>query len=310
MDIAPQDADGSDRPLADQERYREHRAEAACPREVRILVAGVCPEVGALHRPPLLYRAPRHPLAEAQPDRRDQLLWNVEARDHDQLVGRRIERRHAARVDSQDSPGLLQDHPDRSADVEAGGDGTAGLEERAGLAGAAHALVEEPRAVDGDARLFGEGLEHALVVCREAARPRRECGDDPDDCADDLEGHAQHRPDAFALVDLAPRRARIGPHVGDPDRDALRGHPADDPLADRDRQRPPLLALESVGGRLDDLRPLAVEEADPAPAGADQRRHREADPVEDRRHVEARRDELARRVERRELVGPASALVG
>src|SRR5436853_208523 len=74
--------------------------------------------------------------------------------------------------------------------------------------------------------------------------------------------------------------------------------------------RAPLLALKPVGGRLDDVRPLAVEEPDTASAGADQRRYRETDPGEDRRHVEARGDELAGRVERRQLVGAAAALVG
>ena len=111
------------------------------------------------------------------------------------------------------------------------------------------------------------------------------------------------------LVHFAPRRAGIGLHVTDPDRHTLGGHASDDAVADRNRERPPLPALKTMGGCLDDLRPLAVEERDPAAGGPDQGRHREADAIEDRGHVEAGGDELARRVERRQLVGPPTALV-
>src|SRR5205823_14852711 len=66
----------------------------------------------------------------------------------------------------------------------------------------------------------------------------------------------------------------------------------------------PLLALEAVGGDMGETRALAVEEADPAARAPDERGDRAADAVEHRRQVEAGGDELARRVERRQLVRP------
>ncbi len=144
----------------------------------------------------------------------------------------------------------------------------------------------------------------------EAAGPRREGRDHTDDRTHNLQGDAQQRADPFALVHLTPGGTHVGLHITHADRGALGRHAAEDPLADRHRQRAPLLALNAVSGRLHDVRPLVVEERNPAPAGPDQRRDREADPIEDRRYVEARGDELTGRVQRRQLVGPAPALFG
>src|SRR5207244_3220394 len=93
----------------------------------------------------------------------------------------------------------------------------------------------------------------------------------------------------------------------DAHRRAALGGPAHDPFADRDRERAPRLAPHAVGRHVADVGPLRIEEADSAARAADQLADRLADPVEDPRHLEAGADELARRVERRELVLPPVA---
>src|SRR5439155_26576293 len=82
---------------------------------------------------------------------------------------------------------------------------------------------------------------------------------------------------------------------------------AHDPLADRDRERAPRLTPGPVGRDVGDVGPGRIEKADAAPRAADQVADRAADPVEDRLDVETGGDELARRVERRELVPPPVA---
>ena len=91
--------------------------------------------------------------------------------------------------------------------------------------------------------------------------------------------------------------------------DAVLGAPADDALADRQRQPPPLLALEAVGGRVDQPGARRVQQPDPAPGRADQRGHRAADAIEHGGDVQAGGDELAGREERGQLLGAAAALV-
>src|SRR5205807_584009 len=66
-------------------------------------------------------------------------------------------------------------------------------------------------------------------------------------------------------------------------------------------------APHAVGRHVADVGPLRIDEADSAARAADQLADRLADPVEDPRHLEAGADELARRVERRELVLPPVA---
>ena len=121
--------------------------------------------------------------------------------------------------------------------------------------------------------------------------------------------HAEHRPDAFPLVHIAPRRPPILPNVVDENRLArLRAAP-DDALAHRELERAPLVALESVRGGLHQSAAVRARERDPATRRADERRDGAADPIEHRGEIETRGDEPARRVERGQLVRAPPALV-
>jgi hypothetical protein len=180
------------------------------------------------------------------PDRRSRR--EVEAGRQRQLAGHRIERQDAAGGDAEDRAGLLQDDADGPAHVEALGDRSPRLEQRARLLRALEALLEELGIVDGDAGLLGERLQHALVMGRERGRPRGERRDDAAQIAAHPQRHTQHRADALPLVHVPARRARIAADIVDADGDAVLGAPSDDALADRQGQPPPLLALEAVGG--------------------------------------------------------------
>src|SRR5437867_1413985 len=145
------------------QRRRQQRAQPLRARQLRVSVARVVPEVGALHRAALRHRPPRDALALVNADGRDQLLRQVEAghrREHTLLVTHH----DAARGDAEHGPRLLHDDVDRALDVEARGDRAPGLQQGPHLARAVHALLEELRVLDRDAGLLGEGFQHALVV--------------------------------------------------------------------------------------------------------------------------------------------------
>jgi hypothetical protein len=163
--------------------------------------------------------------------------------------------------------------------------------------------------VQRDGGLLAEALEHALVMRRERRRARRERGDDAEQEIAAHHRHAEHRADTFALVDVAPGRARIVADVVDQDRLTHLGAAPDDALAHRQLERAPLIGLEAVGGRLHQASPVGVEQRDAASRGTDERAHRPADALEDRREVEPRGDETARRVERAQLVLAPPAFV-
>ena len=154
-----------------------------------------------------------------------------------------------------------------SLDVEALVDRAARLEQRLRLPRAPLALLEEPRVLDGDARLLGEGLQHALVAVAEGSRGVvRERGDDAD---------AARRPPAAARtastrmpsLSSTSRRAERGSartsstRIGCP---RGRGAPDDAPRRPaRDSVRHSARA-EAVGGRVLD-RPVRSALSRPMP---------------------------------------------
>ena len=231
VDVAPQDADGPDRPLADAQRCREHRSEAGGAREVRIPIARVRPEIAALHRPSLLHGAPGDPLAPAKPNRRHHLRRHVEARHHDQLVRRRIERRDATGVDAEHAAHFLQDHPDRPADVEARGDRPARREKRACLARPPNALVGEAPLLDPQghgARELGDHIEvHVVDGSMTCGRER----DRPQHRAAGCQGDERHRTVAERGKHAEARLGRrvalevVDPHPGAGGHDAREQRP-------------------------------------------------------------------------------------
>ena len=97
---------------------------------------------------------------------------------------------------------------------------------------AAHALVEEPRAVDRDARVLGERFQDALVMRREAAGRVEKAETTPMTAPTTFRGTHSSARIPSRVVHLALARSARRLHVTDADRDALGRHAADDPLAD------------------------------------------------------------------------------
>jgi len=265
VNVPPEGADRPDGAVTHEERRHQHRAQAVGAWQLWVAYARVGVEITALDRAPLADRPAPDPLTHLDSNVLHHRLGQIEARHRDELVRQGVERREAARVDAENAARLLQDHADRPVHVEAGGHRAAGLEERACLAGPAHALLEEPRVVDRDPGLLAERLEHALVVRGERARTRREGRDHADDSARDLERHAEHRANPLALVHVAARRVRVGADVVDTERRAALGGAAHDPLADRDRERAPRLTPGPVGRDVGDVGPGRIEKAEPHP---------------------------------------------
>src|SRR5207247_1270240 len=63
VDVAAEDEDGADGAVAHAQRRRQQRAQPLRARQLRVSVAWVVPEVGALHRAALRHRPPRDALA-------------------------------------------------------------------------------------------------------------------------------------------------------------------------------------------------------------------------------------------------------
>src|SRR5439155_21886356 len=183
-------------------------------------------------------------------------------------------------------------------DVEARAHRAAGAEQGAGLARAAHAVLEELRVVDRDRRLLAEALEHALMVRRERRGPRRKRRDHAEEALAPRHRHAEHGADTLALVDVTSRRPRVAADVVDEDRLPCVSASADDPLTHRQLERAPLVALETVRRRLHEGLAVAADERDTAARGPDERRDRAADAVEHGGKSEPRGDEAARGIER------------
>ena len=210
VDVRAQHGEGADRAVADEQRRGQHGAEPAPRGDLRIPDAGrVVLDVLALQRAALLHGEAGHALAHPDADPPARLGLEVEAGRRRQLAGRGIQREHAARLHAEHLARLLEDHPDGLAGVEALAHRPPRLEQRLGLPRPALALLEQPRVLDRDPGLVGEGLEQRLVAAlkkpgraekaerRRSIRRRR--GAAP-----------QQRADALLLVHVAERRARIG----------------------------------------------------------------------------------------------------
>ena len=298
----------ADRLVAHDERRGQHGAERARLRHLRVADARIVLQVGALLRPALLHGHARDALADPEPDPAHDLRVEVEARRRRELARGRVEREETAGLDTEHLARLLEDETDRLADVQALVDGVPRFEERLALAAAALALLEETRVLDRDARLVREALEERLVPAAEEADPRREGRDDADQLAAHSHRHGEHGADAFLLVDLALRRARVGADVVHAQRHPRHRGAPDDPLAQRHGEPAPRGRPEAVGGHVHHVGALRVEETDAAAGAADEVRHGAADGLEERAQVEPRGDELAGPVERGQRLGALRGL--
>jgi hypothetical protein len=309
VNVTSQREDGADRAVAEPQRCRQHGAEPARLRQLGIAHAHVVPEVGALDGTLLRDRDAADPFADAQPHAWHECVGQIEARHQPELARDRVQHEQAARFHAEHGSRLGEDHADRLVDVEARRHRAPGAEERAGLARAAHAVLEELRVVDGERGLLAETLEHALMMGGERVRARRERRDHTEQSLAAHHRHAEHRPDTFPLVHVAPRRSPILPNVVDENRLArLRAAP-DDALAHRELERAPLAALDSVRGGLHQSASVRAQQGDPAARRADERRDGAADPIEHRGEIEACGNEPVRRVQRGQLVRAPPALV-
>ena len=225
-----------------------------------------------------------------------------------ELAGRGVEREEAAGLHAEHLAGLIEDELDGLAHLQALIDGVPGLQQRLRLARPPLALLEEPRVLDGDAGLVREPLEQDLVARREQAGRGGKRRDHPNDLTRHAEGDGQHGADALLLVHVAPDGARVEGQVVGPDRLAGGGGAADDALSHRHAERPPFGSAEPVGRDVVDGRTVGVEQPDPAAGAAHEARDRPADGLEHGAEIEAGGDELARAVERGQLLGAAPDL--